>query len=219
MVLFLVLSVPLAYLFILQFQAPFGDMARQLRNPLVIGAAGFFLYALGASFFWPLFSTEYRWSDAFLMATISDQILPFGSALILFRLFFRKSWNRNPEERAGLFFSFLAAFLFILSIRDLTVSINELGPVELFYRPMGRICLLIILPWIVNHGRWNSAFFKILLVDLFVVHLLIGLACAEQKINQPLWATILMLVPVAEAILLIGRRGRIDSWLGRKHPA
>lgn len=216
MVLFLLLSVPFVYLFILQFQAPIVDQARQLRNPLVIGAASFFLYIAIGLVFWPLFSTEFRWADAFLMATISDQILPFMSALILFRLFFRKAWIGDRAERGELFLSFLAGFLTLLAVRDLTVSIDELGPVELFYRPLGRLCLLVIIPWIVGHQRIGSPAFKIMLVNLLVVHVLIGAACAEQKINQPIWAAVCMVLPLFEAVLFIARSDQIDAWFVRK---
>jgi hypothetical protein len=219
MVLFLLISVPFAYLFFLQFQGENTDYAHHVRNPLVIGAASFFLFYLVGIFVWQLFTTEYRWADAFLLATISDQILPFLVASILFAWFFRRSFYLEPALQGLVLTSFLTGFLGMLAIRDLIAAINELSPVELFYRPLGRLCLLFILTWSLRQYRLDSTRWRFLFVNVLVVHLFIGFAAAAQRMNQPFLALFLMIVPVAEATILIVRPGMVDTILKRKSTA
>lgn len=217
MVLFLLISVPLLYMYTWQLQDA-ADIAR-LRNPLVAGAAAFFPFALAASQIWPLFETDYLWGDTFLQAGFADQVLPFAGATALYALFYRKRFFEAGDGRQFAFFSFLASFMALLAIRDLIVSLDDLGPVELFLRPAGRLALLAALPWALARFLEERSRLPRLVLVLFLMQLLLGAASAWMRVGQAAAAMACLAPPLLFAALLLAKPGFRPAWMSRGRAA
>ena len=210
MVLFLLLSMPLAYLFTLQFLQNQGSFSvsshRVLRNPLVIGAAFYFVYMVAEFIFAPLFDLEYTWGRAFFVHIVFDIVLPFAVASVLFLSVYAKTLRWEAAAQRFGYQSFLFGFFVLFPVQDLVSYINELGAADAFFRPLSRLAFFVMLPWgleLLRNRKGNFRILLFLIADGLVLAFCAAAAFAFEYTGAPVPALIFEIVVVAHPVLIL----------------
>lgn len=142
--LFLILSVPLAYVYVLILR----DEANQRSALTAIAALKGVLAHLVTIV--PLlimrrFVTEpFGGPGVYFYNLVFDFGVPLYLGIILYLLFTRDVGGLTPEERSLSFLSFLAGAFTAAGFLDLFLRADYFGPYELFYLPALRISLMLL---------------------------------------------------------------------------
>lgn len=209
MILFLLFSIPLAYLFLIQFlpdRRSFSVSAhRVLRNPFFIGGGFFFLYIIVEFVISPLFELEYTWSRAFFVHTVFDLLLPFAAASVVFFLLYAKTLKWEASAQRYGYQSFFLGFFLFFPIQDLVNNINELGAVDVFLRPLGRLAFFVMLPWGLELLRNRHGDLKVLILlvlDGLFLLFASGASIAFASTGSPVLSIVFALPVLAHPILV-----------------
>ena len=142
--LFLILSVPLAYIYVLILRDEANQRSALTAIAALKGVLAYLVIIVPLLIMRRFVTEPYGGSGVYFYNLVFDFAVPLYLGIILFLLFTRDVGGLTPEERSLSFLSFLAGAFSAAGFLDLFLRADYFGPYELFYLPALRISLMLL---------------------------------------------------------------------------
>lgn len=142
--LFLILSAPLAYVYILILRDEANQRSALTAIAALKGVLAYLVITVPLLIIRRFVTEPYGGSGVYFYSVVFDFVVPLYFAIILYLLFTRDVGGMTPEERSLSFLSFLAGAFSFAGFLDLFLRADYFGPYELFYLPALRISLMLL---------------------------------------------------------------------------
>lgn len=139
MYLFLILAVPLSYIYILMLREQTGDAASTTAVVFLKGVLAFLIVLAVMLIAGRAVPRPYSGYGVYLYASVFDFAIPILGSTGLFFLFTRDARGYSPGDRSAMLLAFLAGSLSLESILDLFLRGDYFGIYELMLLPSLRI--------------------------------------------------------------------------------
>lgn len=211
MLLFEFLTIPILFAF-LHLSNGQALWQQRFRRPMVAGFFSYFVNALSVLALSPFFITSYDWVSGSLVHFLEKFFLPFGIAVAMFLLLFRKKSYQSIEDSKIAFRSFLLAYLLPFSVQIVIGQGSNPGIELLFVTPVLWSILYILLP--VHLSRFEKT--RVYLVRALLLTLLMGIMATlltAIQLNSLIVTVTLGALTLLVSLLLLSQRPRAKSIL------
>ncbi|MFW6313144.1 MAG: hypothetical protein ACOC2N_04595 [Spirochaetota bacterium] len=142
--LFLILSAPLAYVYILILRDEANQRSALTAIAALKGVLAYLVITIPLLLIRRFVTEPFGGSGVYTYTVIFDFAVPLYLGIILYLLFTRDIGGLTPEERSLSFLSFLAGAFSFAGLMDLFLRADYFGAYELFYLPALRISLMLL---------------------------------------------------------------------------
>lgn len=148
---FLMLSVPVAYIYALILRDEANQPAVLTAVSALKGAIAYLLVLVPLLFIDRFVERPFTGAGLYFYNAVYDFVVPGHLGFLLYLWFTRDPGGLAPEERLVSLLSFFAGLFALSGIMDVFVRPVYLGAYELFHLPTLRITLMLILPVLSYH--------------------------------------------------------------------
>ncbi len=166
---FLIASVPLAYVYLLVLREQTGRTSAMTAVPALKGALAYLILLVPLLLMRRFVARPYDGAGLYLYASVYDYVLPVLLLFALYLRFTRDVGGLTADERFLSLVSFYAGAFALAGVLDLFLRADYHGPYELFMLPALRIGVMLILP---------SLYYQFSTETFWVRYLYLGLIAA-----------------------------------------
>lgn len=207
--LFLIISVPLAYIYLLVLRDQTGQSSALTAIPALKGALAYLIVAVVLLFIERFVERPFSGSGVYFYNAVYDFIVPVYLGFLTYLWFVPNARGDSPEERFLTLASFLAGLFTLAGVTDLFLRADYHGAYELFHLPALRIGLVVLIPTLYYHFSAETYWIRFLHLLLIAaipfvfggVPMLVFLNYAAAAIAA---SVVLFLVSWTAALLWVG---------------
>lgn len=206
---FLIVAVPLAYVYMLVLRDLATQPASTTSIPALKGGFAYLIVLLPLMMMNRFIVRPFSGGGLFLFNAMYDFVVPGAVGFLLYLLFVRDVRGRSPDERFLTLSSFFAGLFTLAGILDLFVRAEYHGAYELFLVPALRITMVLLVPTLYYHYSCGTYWVRYVhLVLMTATPFALGIVPLLASMN--LWwvavsaTVVLFLVAWAASLLSIG---------------
>ena len=178
MYLFLILAVPISYLYILMLRGQTGDAASTTGIPFLKGALAFLIVLAVMLIARRIVDRPFSGYGIYVYASVFDFAIPILGSTVLFFLLTRDVMGYSGQDRSAMLLAFLAGSLSLESVLDLFLRGDYFGVYELMLLPSLRVSGMVYASLL--YRAFDTETFWTRYIYLLLLLLLPGLLGAVQ---------------------------------------
>lgn len=207
---FLILSIPLAYVYLLVLREQTGRTAAMTAAPAVKGVLSYLLVLVPLLLIDRFVARPFAGSDLYIYGTVYDFAVPGLIAFLLYLRLVPDVGGLTPDERFLSLLSFYAGVFTLAGLMDLFLRADYHGAYELFMLPALRIAFMLYVPSLYyrfsSEASWIRYLYLLLMCGVPFALGLVPLAAAMYLGPASVLATVGLLIGAC-AVALFGAGG------------